>query len=252
MIPREQSSYQGLLQVISYNWPMFVISIALCLAVATGLLLVPMPVVLQYPLVCFIALLLWLNLASTLAAHWVYDRSVLNKWTWLKPLFPKGAGKAANICSGLYESDLPLQQTFPKSTITSLDIYDALGMTAQAQRANASSQITAVPKVDPAALPFAEGDLDTMFMILSAHEIRQKAKREAFFRETSRVLKPGGKVLLVEHHRDLANFVVFGPAFFHFLPKREWLRLAALGGLEIEQRFSITPFVQVFLLRKRS
>ncbi|MBY0359138.1 MAG: class I SAM-dependent methyltransferase [Candidatus Obscuribacterales bacterium] len=247
-----RTPYQGLLQVISYNWPMFVISLALCLAATAGLLLVPMPAIVQYVIVGFIGLLLWLNLASTLAAHWVYDRSVLNKWTWLKPLFPNGAGKTANICSGLYESDLPLQQTFPGSVIISLDIYDALGMTAQAQRANASSQITTVPKVDPAALPFADGELDNVFMILSAHEIRQKVKRDAFFQEIRRVLKPGGKALLVEHHRDLANFTVFGPAFFHFLPKGEWLRLAALGGLEIEQRFSITPFVQVFLLRKRT
>jgi hypothetical protein len=35
----------------------------------------------------------------------------------------------------------------------------------------------------------------------------------------------------VEHFRDGANTAVFGPGAWHFLPRAEWLRLAAHAGL---------------------
>jgi hypothetical protein len=68
--------------------------------------------------------------------------------------------------------------------------------------------------------------------------------------EVRRVLTPGGYVVLVEHVRDLANFMVFGPGFLHFLPAGEYRHLASMTGLEVIREVRMTPFVRILLLRK--
>ncbi len=40
-----------------------------------------------------------------------------------------------------------------------------------------------------------------------------------FFNEIHRILKKKRPVFLVEHMRDTANFLAFGPGFFHFYPR---------------------------------
>jgi hypothetical protein len=79
-------------------------------------------------------------------------------------------------------------------------------------------------------------------------ELRGAGAREAFFRELARVVAPQGCVLLVEHLRDLQNAAAFGPGALHFLPRREWLRLAAISRLRVTREAKLTPFVSVFFL----
>ena len=85
---------------------------------------------------------------------------------------------------------------------------------------------------------------------LAAHEIRDGQKREQFFRELRRVVAHEGKVIVVEHLRDLAAALAFGPGIFHFFPRGEWLRLGKCVGLEVERERRITPFVRVFVYRR--
>ena len=57
---------------------------------------------------------------------------------------------------------------------------------------------------------------------------------------------------MVEQLRDWKNFAVFGPGFVHFFPAKEWRKVTRRAGLEVEEEFGMTPFVRVFLLRRRS
>jgi len=107
-------------------------------------------------------------------------------------------------------------------------------------------------RCDFKALPLSDGDCDTVFLLFAAHEVRNRASREAFFRELHRSLTSGGVVVLVEHLRDVPNFLAFGPGFLHFLPRSEWLRLGVLSGLELEMEARFTPFVRLFVWRKKS
>ncbi len=105
-------------------------------------------------------------------------------------------------------------------------------------------------RADSAALPLPDASMDAVFLFFAAHELRGPVSREQLFGEVARVLVPGGRLILAEHPRDVANLTVFGPGSFHFLPRREWLRLAFQSGLKIVHELRITPFVRVWSLEK--
>jgi SAM-dependent methyltransferase len=71
-----------------------------------------------------------------------------------------------------------------------------------------------------------------------------------FFEELRRVLAPRGRVLVVEHLRDVPNFLAFGPGFLHFHPRREWLRVAKAANLAVTKTAKVTPWVTALLLEK--
>jgi ubiquinone/menaquinone biosynthesis C-methylase UbiE len=169
-----------------------------------------------------------------------------------------------NIHAGLDEASVALQEMFPASEVTILDVYDADDMPEPSiarARQEARSGLVAVsadfrslPLADAAAdfrsLPLADAAADLVTVIFVAHELRRREAKEAFFREVERVLKPGGRLLLVEHLRDAWNLCAFGPGAFHFFPRSEWLRVSKTAGLDLEKEFTRTPFVRVFVFRR--
>ena len=90
--------------------------------------------------------------------------------------------------------------------------------------------------------------MDVVFGMLAIHELRSDAERVAWFAEARRCLADDGRVVLVEHVRDLANFVAFGPGFLHFHSVAAWQKSWVSGGLKRVDDFRITPFVRVFIL----
>ena len=192
----------------------------------------------------------WLASASFLAAHWVFDRSELTRWHWLARECDPAPAKWVHINAGLEETHAPLDEIFPASEGKVLDIYDPQSMSEPAI-ARARNQKPVAPGITTRsdALPVDTGWAESVFLLMTAHEIRDPGERDSFFRELARILAPGGRVILVEHLRDGANAAAFGPGVFHFLPRSEWLRLAQVAGLEVEREMQFTPFVRVFFYR---
>ena len=133
-----------------------------------------------------------------------------------------------------------------------LDIFDPTLMNAASiQRArNRTARTHAATAASPVELRLADESCDAATVIFSAHEIRDVTARETFFRELKRALRPAGTILLVEHVRDGMNFLAFGPGFFHFLPRSEWLRLAEVTGLNVRTERRVTPWVMALVLEK--
>ena len=193
----------------------------------------------------------WMT-SSLAASHWVYDRSIICKWTWITDCLPETPRCWVNIHAGLDESSPELKKMLPGTSGEVLDIFDPQEMTeasiAEARRRPGNE--LPVRRADFRALPLGTGDLDAIFLLFAAHEIRHFEVRLQFFGELRRVLNTSGRILICEHLRDWRNFLAYGPGCFHFQSRGAWLRAAAQTGLEVEKEFSITPFVRIFILKK--
>lgn len=246
--------WQGVANIVRFNWPLYV---AAGVMMAGALALAAILPAAWWP----VRLLLVLGalgaggslLVSLAVSWWVYDRSPLYRWDWLRAMAVGEPARIVNIHSGFDESSGALQTLFPAAELVALDFYDPREQTepsvARARRAYPHPPVPARPaRAD--ALPLADGSADLALLSLAAHEVRSAAGREALFREVARVLRPGGQAVLVEHGRDLANFLAFGPGFLHFFSPAEWRRVARTAGLTARGETRITPFVHVWDLRR--
>ena len=89
-----------------------------------------------------------------------------------------------------------------------------------------------------------------MFLILAAHEIRNDVERIVFFKQLQKALTSTGKIIVVEHQRDIANFIAYNFGFFHFHSLKKWKATFKSSNLSIEKEFKITPFISTFILTK--
>jgi SAM-dependent methyltransferase len=247
MAPRTR--FQGVLGVISFNWPYYAFAVGLIVA---GILLANrIPSVIAIPVRIAMFLAAFWAIASILVTYHVYDRSELYRWTWLEPLLQSHPKKWANFHAGLDESSDALRSLFPGSKSTVFDIYDSSEMTEPSiERARQNSLGVADTRISAGAIPLEADALDAAFVLFAAHEFRNELSRARFFNELARVLARHGRLILVEHLRDAANFVAYGPAFRHFYPRNEWVRVATAAGLTIRAERSITKFVRCFVMAK--
>jgi SAM-dependent methyltransferase len=242
----------GMLQIVRFNWPIYAAGAGVCGSSLAGLTVLSLSTPLRWLAWVLIAGSAYWTIASLLASHWIYDRSRIYEWTWIRNTLSGLPRRWANIHAGLDESSSALKQLFPQSEGVILDVFDPAEMTEPSISKARAAVRSALPaqKADFRHLPLARAELEAVFLIFAAHEIRKPASRLIFFRELRRALKPGGVVLLVEHLRDFPNFLAFGPGFAHFQRRSAWLKAADSAALAVEKEFSITPFVRAFLFRK--
>src|SRR5437660_8427192 len=245
--PRGQ--FDGVLQIVRYNWTLYIVAVLVSMLVVLLVGVVHPPAMLAGLLILgALAAVFWLAL-SLAVSHYVYDRSNLYRWEWIRERVAPNPRHVVNIHAGLDETSVAIQEMYPAAEVTILDIYDPAEMPepsiARARRE--ARPILASVKVDFRQLPLETGSADLVTVIFVAHELRRPASKEAFFREAARVLQPGGRLLLVEHLRDAWNLAAFGPGAFHFFPRREWLRVAGATGFQLGEEFSRTIFVRAFV-----
>lgn len=240
---KARGTYQGVSNVVRFNPWMYVTA----LGVVVAALLLPWPPVLS-PLARAGAMgAVYLVTASLLASHHIYDRSELYRWTWLSSRVAT-ANRVVNIHSGFDETSAALQCLYPQAQHTTLDFYDPVRnpepSIARARRLYPPSPTSL--SVDSRSLPLPDGHADLVCVLLAAHEIRDHSERVLFFRQVRRLLSSEGRLMLLEHQRDLRNFLVFGPGFLHFFSRSDWLRALAEAGLTVREEFAVTPFLRGF------
>lgn len=239
---------QGVGNIIRFNWHFYVIALVLVLVLFfsanyfDGLL---------RSLLYIISLLISLStLLSLLASLYVYDLSGLYDLDWIEQSNQEML--IVNINAGFDETSVLLENKFKKAQLTALDFYDPLKHTEiSIKRARkAYPPFPGTQSIKTTTLPLADNSADKVFVIFSAHEIRDEEERLTFFKELRRVIKPNGHIYVMEHLRDTANFIVYNIGFFHFYSKRSWLDLFKNADLEVEQERKITPFISNFILNK--
>ena len=193
-----------------------------------------------------------LMLNSFFVSYLVYDRSSLYQLTWLDQLNISKPAVLVNLHAGLDEISGLLKLKFPLSELIVCDFYNPLVNTEWSIKI-ARKKAVKFPNtliVKTASLPLENKSADLVVLFLSVHEIRSSPERENFFFELERILKYSGKIVVVEHLRDIPNFFAFNIGFFHFYPRQCWIKTFYDTGFAITAEIKITPFIHVFELQK--
>ena len=192
------------------------------------------------------------TLISLFVSLYIYDLSGLYEFKWLSELSVPANCKIVNINAGFDETSALLQQRFADADLDVYDFYDPLKHTeVSIKRAReAYLPFEGTRAISTSKLPLPDNRADYIFLIFSAHEIRNEEERTVFFNELNRVLKPGGKIILLEHLRDVSNFCAYNIGFFHFLSKSSWHNTFKHSDLRVLQENKFTPFITRFMLEK--
>ena len=239
----------GALRIFAYNWPIFVGTWSAALIGLFALNWVRAPF--SWLILVAVGSSLSWSVLSLLVSTYIYDRSALTSGRWVKALLGDEVRTWASVHAGL-DAEVQLSDVLSGRCLARLDIFDRQVMTSPSiLRARAlTAPSHSVTSCTPSALALEDRSCDALIIAFTAHEIRDRATREAFFGELRRVLRPGGRALLVEHLRDLPNFLAFGPGCLHFLGRAEWLRLAARAELAVASETRVTPFIMALALEK--
>ncbi len=99
-------------------------------------------------------------------------------------------------------------------------------------------------------MPLPPNTVDYIFLILAAHEIRNHQERATFFTQLANALQPNGRIIVVEHQRDIANFLAYNFGFLHFFSPQVWQQTFGKANLLIDLAYKTTPFISTFILKK--
>jgi len=242
--------FQGVWNIVRFNWHFYV----LALLAAVVLLVVNAWFPGWYSPYVFPLLALGgvVTVMSLLVSFYVYDLTPLYSLSWLEGVQIIDYDILVNIHAGFDETSVLLKKRFPNADLRVFDFYDPAKHTEvsieRARKAYPPYPGTLKVETDQILLP--SGAADAVFLLLAAHEIRNDDERVVFFCEVRRLLKTDGVVVVVEHQRDLPNFLAYNVGFFHFLSKNTWLETFEKSKLHIEKKSKITPFLTVYILNK--
>ena len=241
--------FEGVANVVLFNWPYYLASVTGAIiftaiaAFSQGAL--------WYAAAAAAILAIAGSVASLVATWFVYDHSRFYDFHWLDGIPAKQGEVILNITAGFDETTGILKELFPKATITPCDFYEGDKHTAasirRARRRYPSDP--EVKKISSDHIPFADGSVDRIFAIMAVHEIRDRKERMRFFTEAKRCLMQNGQIAVVEHLRDLPNFLAYNVGAFHFHSRRLWLDAISSSGLIVDHQRKLTPFLTAFFIK---
>ena len=239
---------QGVTNIIRFNWHFYVFSVFF-IAVILSLTGFFPPGISQ--LVSVAVYLAVLSIFISLAVSWyIYDASELYSLNWLVKLNIPDPKRIANINAGFDETSVLLREKYPGAKLDVYDFYNPEKHT-EISIKRARKAYTPYPgtvSIDTADTRFEPGKYDIIFLILAVHEIRDNAERVNFFRNLKDSLKPNGCIIIVEHQRDIPNFIAFNIGFLHFHSPGTWLKNFDESGLKPEAIIKFTSFLNIYKL----
>jgi len=107
----------------------------------------------------------------------------------------RGTPRVLDVCCGTGSVILEFRRRFPGCLAIGLDFSH--GMLKKAREKSGSGAVRFVLG-DATALPFPDDTFDAVTCSHALYELKGKSRREAL-REMKRVVRPGGRILLMEH-----------------------------------------------------
>lgn len=238
---------EGVLNIVRFNWPFFAWSAAgatllLVFAIFTSSWMALVGLAASFLLILGITI-------SLSVSYFVYDRSDLYRLPFLQELDPE---KIVNLTAGFDETTPILQSIFPEADIQTFDFFKQKSHTEPSiKRARALfPQHPGTLPISTSDIPLPDGQCDLVLGFFSLHEIRNESERIRFLSEIKRTLSSNGQLVIVEHLRDLPNFLAYSIGFFHFHSRRTWRRAFQKAHFECTQETNLTPFVKIFQLTR--
>ncbi|WP_367872919.1 class I SAM-dependent methyltransferase [Luteolibacter sp. Populi] len=247
---KARGTWQGMLTVFRFNWPLYLAAGVVLLAALAGIFLLSMPW-LKLSCAAMAAGAAYFIFVSLGVSHLVYDRSDLYRWNWFQRALPGMRPQRIVVChSGFDEVSEALKEQLVPGDCVVLDHYDPALLTEpsihKARRLFPPTPGTLDAPFD--RWPVEAGSADAIFGLLAIHEFRSVEERARWFAEARRCLKPGGRIVIAEHLRDPANFLAFGPGFLHFHSAANWRRCWEMAGLRAADEFPVTPWIRFFVI----
>lgn len=243
----KRRKFQGVLNILSFNRHFYVIGILVWIALILIIYLLEFPSIWYW--IISIAFTYGLLMPLVISAY-VYDFSGYYNFNWLKKLsLDKSKPKQiVNINAGFDETSFILKDKFPDADLKVFDFYDQKKHTEPAIiRARKVSLVYPNTKdIKSNKIPLEDNSTDLVFLLSAAHEIREEKERVAFLKECNRICKPNGKIITVEHLRDIPNFFAFSVGFTHFFSRKTWKQAFTNAGLLSFKERKFTPFMSIF------
>ncbi len=240
--------FQGILNIVRFNWHFYAIAFALGIGFLTAICFTRFTVLFGWALL-FLA---YSFLVSLAVSCWIYDFTGFYSLDWLDKGFFGKSANIVNIHAGFDETSAILRHKFPDAKLTILDFYDPAKHTEiSIQRARKKyPPFPGTVSATTSRIPIRDNSIDLVFLVFSAHEIREFQESRKFFGELHRILAPDGKIILIEHLRDLPNSLAYTVGVFHFFPKSRWLKIIDKSNFVISAEQKLTPFTTSFILAK--
>lgn len=196
------------------------------------------------------------GLTAPLIVSWVvYDLAGFHSFKWLQTMGLEDLEQNINlnIHAGLDETSQTLTRILPKSKLQVYDFYRSDKHTEPAivRTRKVSFIYPNTQQISSSSIPLDDNTVNTIFLLFAIHEIRNPDERVLFLRECRRVCKSNGRVIIVEHLRDLPNFMAFNIGFLHFYSRSTWTKALNKAGFDYISEEKFTPFLSIFNCRKQ-
>jgi len=239
--------FQGVLNILSFNRHFYFIGVGFLLLLFASRLFIEWPTL---PFWIIIAAFCYGLIMPLIVSAYVYDFSGFYEFTWMKDIVDKtGTVKQiANINAGFDETSFIIEGKFPNAELKVFDFYNVKRHTEPAIiRARKVSHVYPnTQTIESNSIPLNDRSVDIVFLLSAVHEIRSHDEKIGFLKECSRICKPGGTVIMVEHLRDLPNFIAFSIGFTHFFSRFVWKNAFDKAGFTSIREKKFTPFMSVF------
>jgi SAM-dependent methyltransferase len=243
----KRRKFQGVLNILSFNRHFYFWGISILTLIIVSHFIFQWSTILLWSIIT--AFIYGLIMPLIVSAY-VYDFSGYYDFKWLKHIkkIDSETVKIININAGFDETSFILQNNFPKSDLKVFDFYNAEQHTESAiiRARKVSLVYPNTEEIKSNTLPIKTNSIDLIFLLSAAHEIRLHEEKVQFLKECKRVCKPDGQIIMVEHLRDLPNFLAFSIGFTHFFSRKVWKNAFLGAGFSTFTETKFTPFMSIF------